>query len=77
VLIMKRPHDYLATCPALARCVAVAPSRATAYKDIKRRIRSRLSEIVARGMTIPVDPIAAIKHLRLDLTPIREEVDLR
>ncbi len=77
VLIMKRPHDYLAACPALPRCTAVAPSRAIAYKDIKRRIRYRLSEIIAHGAAIPVDPVVSVKHLRLDLSPIREEVELR
>jgi predicted RNase H-like HicB family nuclease len=74
---MKRSNDFLATCPALPHCVAVAPTRATAYKEIKRRIRNRLSETIAHDSAIPPDPIVSVKHLRLDLSPIREEVDLR
>ena len=77
VLIMKRSNDFLATCPALPHCSAIAGTRATAYREVKRLIRSRLSETLAAHRAIPSDPVVSVKHLRLDLSPIREEIDLR
>jgi predicted RNase H-like HicB family nuclease len=77
VLIMKRSNDFLATCPALPHCSAVAATRATAYRGIKRLIRRRLADTFAHHFAIPSDPVVSAKHLRLDLASIREEVDLR
>ena len=77
VVITRHPRYYVARCPALPSCVTLHKSRARAYAEVKRLIREQVTSFVADDHPLPPDPVVSVKHLRLNLTEIREEVDLR
>ena len=77
VVVTRHPRYYVARCPALPSCVTFHKSRARAYTEVKHLVRDRVTGFVADGSPLPPDPIVSVKHLRLNLTEIREEVDLR
>ena len=67
----------MAACPAFTDCVTLGRSRSGAYKSIKDLIRKRLSQVIDDQAPLPSDPVASIKHLRLNLLDIEKEVNLR
>jgi predicted RNase H-like HicB family nuclease len=77
VVITRHPRYYVARCPALHSCVTFHKSRARAYADLKRLVREHVTSLIADDHPLPPDPIVSVKHLRLNLAEIREEVDSR
>jgi predicted RNase H-like HicB family nuclease len=77
VIISRHPRGFVAACPAFTDCVTLGHSRIGAYKSIKDLIRKRLAQALEDQTPPPSDPVASVKHLRLNLLDIEKEVNLR
>lgn len=77
VIISRHPRGFVAACPAFTDCVTFGRSRSAAYKSIKDLIRERLVQFIDNQAPPPPDPVASVKHLRLNLLDIEKEVNLR
>jgi len=77
VLISRHPRGFVAACPAFPDCVTLAHSRSGAYKSIKDLIRQRLAQGIDDQAPPPADPVVSVKHLRLNILDIEQEVNLR
>ena len=77
VIISRHPRGFVAACPAFKDCVTLGRSRSGAYKSIKDLIRKRLAQVIDTQTPPPPDPVVSVKHLRLNVLDIENEVNLR
>ena len=77
VIISRHPRGFVAACPAFTDCVTLGRSRSGAYKSIKDLIRRRLAQVMDDRSPLPSDPVVSVKHLRLNVLDIENEVNLR
>jgi predicted RNase H-like HicB family nuclease len=77
VIISRHPRGFVAACPAFTDCVTLGRSRSGAYKSIKDLIRKRLAQTLDSQTPLPADPVVSVKHLRLNVLDIENEVNLR
>jgi predicted RNase H-like HicB family nuclease len=76
IVISRHPRGFLAACPAFTDCETLGRSRSAAYQEIKHLIRKRLAQVIDDQTPLPQDPIASVKHLRLNIQDIEKEVEL-
>ena len=77
VIITRHSKGFVATCAAFSDCVALGRSRAGAYKSIKDLIRRCLTRLIEEHRPVPLDRVVSVKHLRINLMEIHQEVNLR
>ena len=77
-ILIARSHDgFTAVCPALPNCRITASSRSRAYREVKTVIYDRLLSLGQSGALLPTDPVVSVKYLRIDLSKLWAEVELR
>ena len=76
VLIARGPSGHIAFAPSLPELIGQGRGRSSAYRDLKAKLRDHIAGLVARGVPVPRDDIAAVKFVRVDLAGLESETSL-
>lgn len=77
ILITRFVGGYTAYTPAFPQLFTQASTARVAYARLKPLLKSHISSLIAHDKPIPRDPVFQTRTLRLDLTHLREEEELR
>jgi len=70
------PSGHIAFAPSLPDIIGRGRGRKSAYRDFRAKFSEHVAGLVARGVPVPRDDIAAVKFVRVDLTGLEPETGL-
>jgi predicted RNase H-like HicB family nuclease len=76
VLITRGPGGHIAFAPSLPEVIGQGRGRNSAYRDLRAKLSEHVAGLVARGVPVPRDDIAAVKFMRVDLVGLEPETGL-
>ena len=72
VLIIRNHAGHIAFAPKLPEVIGRGQGRERAYQDFKAKLREHLARLMARGVPVPEDDVAAVKFVKLDVGEFNE-----
>jgi predicted RNase H-like HicB family nuclease len=76
VLITRGPSGHIAFAPSLPEVIGQGRGRNSAYRDFRAKLTEHFAGLVAHGVPVPRDDIAAVKFVKVDLTSLEAETGL-
>lgn len=72
VLIVRNHNGHIAFAPKLPEVIGRGQGRESAYLDFKVRLREHIAGLVASGVPVPKDDVAAVKFVKVDVDELNE-----
>jgi hypothetical protein len=77
VLVVRNHASHIAFAPKLPEVIERGRGRGAADRDFKAHLHQHVVSLMARGVPLPEDDVAAVKFVKLDLNGSEPDINLQ